>query len=70
LIPDLRALTAYVCRHPFTTHALTEAGLSVLVVSALLGHRSMKMVDEHYNHTDQATDVLKEAATKTARLKG
>ena len=43
LIPDLRGLTAYVCRHTFTTHALTEAGLSVPVVSALLGHRSMKM---------------------------
>jgi hypothetical protein len=30
----------------------------------------MKMVDEHYNHTDQATDVLREAAAKAARLKG
>ena len=70
LIPDLRALTAYVCRLTFTLPALTEAGLSVPVVSALLGHQSMKMVDEHYNHTDQATDVLMEAAAKAARLKG
>lgn len=69
LIPDLNGLTSYVCRHTFTTHALTEAGLSVPVVSALLGHKSMKMVDEHYNHTDKATDVLKEAAAKAARRK-
>jgi integrase len=65
-IPDLSGVTSYVLRHTFTTHALTS-GLPVPVVSALLGHKSMKMVDEHYNHTDQATDVLKEAVTKAAQ---
>jgi integrase len=67
-IPDLAGLTSYVLRHTFTTDALTS-GLPVPVVSALLGHRSMKMVDEHYNHTDQATDVLREAARKAAQQK-
>ena len=65
-IPDLAGLTSYVLRHTFTTHALTT-GLPVPVVSALLGHKSMKMVDEHYNHTDQATDILKDAARKAAQ---
>jgi integrase len=67
-IPDLSGVTSYVLRHTFTTHALTS-GLPVPVVSALLGHKSMKMVDEHYNHTDQATDILKEAVTKAAQKK-
>jgi integrase len=67
-IPDLTGITAYVCRHTFTTEALTK-GLPVPVVSALLGHRSMKMVDEAYNHTDQATDILRDAAAKASRQK-
>jgi integrase len=65
-IPDLTGLTSYVLRHTFTTSALTS-GLPVPVVSALLGHKSMKMVDEHYNHTDRATDVLRDAAGKAAQ---
>jgi integrase/recombinase XerD len=65
-IPDLAGLTAYALRHTYTTNALTS-GLPVPVVSALLGHKSMKMVDEHYNHTDQATGILKEAARKAAQ---
>jgi integrase len=66
-IPDLTGLTSYVCRHTFTTEALSQAGLPVAVVSALLGHRSTKMVDEAYNHTDQATGVLREAAARASR---
>jgi hypothetical protein len=65
-IPDLSGVTAYVLRHTYTTHALTS-GLPVPVVSALLGHKSMKMVDEHYNHTGQATGLLKEAVAKAAQ---
>jgi integrase len=67
-IPDLSGVTSYVLRHTYTTNALTS-GLPVPVVSALLGHKSMKMVDEHYNHTDQATDVLKKAVSKAAQKK-
>jgi integrase len=67
-IPDLSGVTSYVLRHTFTTHALTS-GLPVPVVSALLGHKSMKMVDEHYNHTNQATEILKDAVTKAAQKK-
>jgi integrase len=54
-IPDLSGLTSYVLRHTYATDALTS-GLPVPVVSALLGHKSMKMVDEHYNEvsTEQA----------------
>jgi integrase len=66
-IPDLKGITAYVCRHTFTTSALTEAGLSVPVVAALLGHKSIRQVDETYNHTDQVTGQLKEAAAKAAQ---
>lgn len=66
--PELAGVTAYVMRHTFTTQALVN-GVPVPVVSALLGHRSMQMVDEHYNHTDQVTGKLQEAvidATKRA----
>jgi integrase len=62
-IPDLKGITSYVLRHTFTTQALLN-GVPVPVVSALLGHKSIKMVDEHYNHTDQMTGHLREAAKK------
>jgi integrase len=62
-IPDLTSLTSYVLRHTFTTQALLN-GVPVPAVSALLGHKSIKMVDEHFNHTDQVTDQLKEAVKK------
>ena len=61
--PELKGITSYVLRHTFTTQALLN-GVPVPVVSALLGHKSIKMVDEHYNHTDQVTGQLKEAAKK------
>jgi integrase len=67
-IPDLAGLTSYVLRHTYATDALT-GGLPVPVVSALLGHKSMKMVDEHYNHTDRATQVLKDAAARAAQAR-
>ena len=55
-IPDLSGITAYVTRHTFATDALT-GGMPVAVVAALLGHRSIKMVDEAYNHTQKATGL-------------
>jgi integrase len=65
-IPDLTGLTSYVLRHTFTTQALVN-GVPVPVVSALLGHKSMKMVDEHYNHTEQVTGELRDAAVKATK---
>lgn len=64
-IPDLAGVTAYVLRHTFATNALGN-GLSTPVVASLLGHRSTKMLDEHYNHLDQAADLLKDAARRAA----
>ncbi len=64
-IPDLAGVTAYVCRHTYATDALTS-GLPIPVVSALLGHRSTKMASEVYNHTDQASQILREAARKAS----
>jgi integrase len=60
-IPDLTGLTAYVLRHTYATQALAN-GLSGPVVASLLGHRSTKMIDEHYGHLDQRGELLKEAA--------
>ena len=67
-IPDLSGVTAYVCRHSFATDALAS-GLPIPVVSALLGHRSVKMTSEVYNHTDQATEILRDAAARASRKK-
>lgn len=67
--PELKGVTCYVLRHSFTTQALVN-GVPVPVVSALLGHKSIKMVDEHYNHTDQVTDQLREAAIKATSAVG
>ena len=65
-IPDLLGVTSYVLRHTYTTQALSN-GLSTSLVASLLGHKSTKMLDEHYNHLDQAADVLKCAAAKAVQ---
>jgi integrase len=62
-IPDLTGLTAYVLRHTYATQALAN-GLSGPVVASLLGHRSTRMIDEHYSHLDQRGDLLMEAARR------
>ena len=49
--------------HTYATEALGN-GLSGPVVASLLGHRSTKMIDEHYSHLDQRGDLLKEAAKR------
>lgn len=64
--PELKGITSYVLRHTFTTQALIN-GVPVPVVSALLGHKSIKMVDEHYNHTAEVKGQLKEAAKRATR---
>lgn len=64
--PELAGVTAYALRHTYATQALTN-GVPAAVVATLLGHRTTRMLDEHYNHTDQAQDVLKEAARKATR---
>lgn len=66
-IPDLSGVNAYTLRHTFTTQALSN-GLSAPIVASLLGHKSTKMLDEHYNHLDQAADVLRDAAAKAVIL--
>jgi integrase len=62
-IPDLAGVTAYVLRHTFATQALSN-GLSTPVVASLLGHRLTKMLEDHYNHLDQAAELLKDAARR------
>jgi integrase len=62
-IPDLTGLSAYVLRHTYAKEALGN-GLSGPVVASLLGHKSTKMIDEHYSHLDQQGELLKEAARR------
>jgi integrase len=64
-IPDLTGLTAYVLRHTFATQALLN-GVPGPIVSSLLGHKSLKMLDT-YSHVGQAADELREAAKKATR---
>jgi integrase len=64
--PELKGLTSYVLRHTYTTQALLN-GVPVPLVSALLGHKSIRMVDEVYNHTPEAKEQVKEASRKATR---
>jgi len=57
--PELAGVTAYVLRHTFTTDALLN-GVPGPLVSSLLGHKSLKMLDE-YNQIGQAADALQNA---------
>jgi integrase len=63
-VPDLDGITSYAFRHTYATHALVS-GVPVPVVAALLGN-SLKMVDEHYDHTNQAIGTLAQAARTAA----
>jgi integrase len=64
--PELAGVTAYTLRHHFATQALLN-GVPGPLVSSLLGHKSLKMLDI-YSHVGQAASDLHQAAIRaTAR---
>lgn len=56
-------------RHLFVTDAL-ERGVPVATVAELVGHRTTKMVMEHYSHLAERQEHLKEALDQVRGKKG
>lgn len=62
-LPHLRHFVCYNLRHTFATDALAR-GVSAAQVAELLGHSSIRMVEQHYGHLNQKVDQMRQAAIK------
>jgi len=60
-----KGIVAYAMRHTWTTQAL-EKGIPMATVAELLGHKNLKMLQKHYNHLNEKTQHLRDAATKAS----
>lgn len=58
-----RGIVAYAMRHTWTTEAL-ERGVPMATVAELLGHKSLKMLQKHYNHLVEKVKHLRNAAER------
>ncbi len=56
---------AYAVRHTYTTDGLA-GGVPVATMAELLGHRSLRMISDHYGHLAQKSQHLRDAAEKAA----
>jgi integrase len=64
-LPHLRHFVCYNLRHTFATDALAN-GVPAAQVAELLGHNSIRMVEQHYGHLGQKVDHMRQAAQKAA----
>jgi integrase len=60
-LPHLKGVVAYCLRHSFATDALAN-GVPVATVAELMGHKNIRMVQEHYAHLAEKTQHLRDAA--------
>lgn len=64
-LPHLKHFVAYNVRHTYATDALAN-GVPAAQVAELLGHNSIRMVEQHYGHLGQKVGAMREAAAKAA----
>jgi len=64
-LPHLKGVISYTVRHSFATDALAN-GLSPAVVAELMGHKDIKMLQQHYGHLHEKRKHMAEAARKAA----
>jgi integrase len=64
-LPHLKHFVCYNLRHTYATEALAK-GVPVAQVAELLGHNSIRMIEQHYGHLNQKVEQMREAATKAA----
>jgi integrase len=58
-------ITAYSFRHSYVTDAL-ERGLNPSIVAALVNHKDLTMISQHYNHLAERREALRKAAEDAA----
>jgi len=64
-LPHLKHFVCYNFRHTYATDALAN-GVTAAQVAELLGHNSIRMVEQHYGHLSQKVSAMREAAAKAA----
>lgn len=62
-LPHLKHFVCYNFRHTYATDALAN-GVPAAQVAELLGHASIRMVEQHYAHLGQKMETMREAAAK------
>jgi len=62
-LPHLKHFVCYNFRHTYATDALAN-GVTAAQVAELLGHNSIRMVEQHYGHLSQKVVSMREAANK------
>lgn len=65
-LPHLKGVVSYCYRHSFVTDALVN-GVPVATVAELVGHKDLKMIQEHYAHLAEKAEHLREAARQATR---
>jgi integrase len=68
-LPHLKAVVSYCYRHSFVTDALVN-GVPAATVAELVGHKDLKMIQEHYAHLAEKRDHLRQAAIQATRPTG
>ena len=64
-----KGTVAYAYRHTFATEAL-DSGIAPQHVAKLLGHTDLSMLSTFYDHGDQKTDTLRQAAARASDALG
>jgi integrase len=62
-LPHLKHFVCYNVRHTFATDALAY-GVPAAQVAELLGHSSIRRVEQHYGHLNQKVDQMRQAAIR------
>ena len=62
-LPHLKHFVCYNLRHTYATDALAN-GVPAAQVAELLGHNSIRMVEQHYGHLSQKVDAMRGAAER------
>lgn len=65
-LPHLEGVVSYCYRHSFITDALAN-GVPAATVAELVGHKDLKMIQDHYSHLAEKTQLLRDAAERATR---
>ncbi len=67
-LPHLKDVVSYCFRHSYITDALVN-GVPAATVAELVGHKDLKMIEDHYSHLAEKRDHLRQAAIQATRPK-
>jgi len=65
-LPHLSGVISYSFRHSYITDALVN-GVPAATVAELVGHKDLKMIQDHYGHLSQKHEHLRHAAIQATQ---